>query len=162
MEISSQYSSFAFKERSYIQTLDVLMAAVLKEQKVSNFEAIAFRGSSGASLAWPLVVHTGIPLIHSRKPGSHCSQAIEGAMGAKRYAIVDDLVETGETIREIADSITLGYSKWGYSQPILTDVFLVKQFEFDPDDYVPRTVNKQVGYPVRVHGLYKEIFDYVY
>ncbi len=47
-------------------------------------------------------------------------------MGASRYAIVDDMVETGGTLQAIHESVIKGYSERDLPVPVLTDIFLVK------------------------------------
>ena len=91
-------------------------AALVKEasktvkrlQKKLNFDAIAFRGTSGAAMAYPISVATGIPLICVRKvkERSH-GRPVEGShkFEVKSYLIVDDFIESGNTIDKIIDAI---------------------------------------------------------
>jgi len=70
------------------------------------FDAIAFTGSSGAALAYPLSYLMKLPLIHVRKGTSHYSGGkIEGTISSKRYIIIDDFIETGGTIKRIIKAI---------------------------------------------------------
>ena len=81
------------------------------------FDAIAFTGVSGAALAFILSYELKIPLICVRRDendGHHAkvpqmmlpySTILEGALDAKRYLIVDDFIEQGNTIRRILESI---------------------------------------------------------
>lgn len=71
-----------------------------------RFDAIAFTGSSGAALAYPLSYLMKLPLIHVRKGESHYSGGkIEGTISSKRYVIVDDFIETGASMKRIIKAI---------------------------------------------------------
>lgn len=70
------------------------------------FDAIAFRGSSGAALAFPLSYLLKLPLIHVRKGESHYgSGTIEGTISSKRYIIIDDFIDRGTTVKKIISEI---------------------------------------------------------
>ena len=71
------------------------------------FEAIAFTGTSGAALAYPLSYLLGVPLICVRKStrDNHFGYKIEGCMTADTYIIVDDFIESGSTIKKIRKSV---------------------------------------------------------
>ena len=66
-----------------------------------KFDAIAFRGMSGAIIACPVASIFKKPLIIVRKSIKNChsSRQVEGFIDAKKYIIVDDFIETGKTIR---------------------------------------------------------------
>jgi len=70
-------------------------------------QAVAFRGISGALVAPIVAFKLGLNAIAVRKPGADChngithhSIALEGSP-VERYVIVDDFVNTGETIKKI-------------------------------------------------------------
>lgn len=71
-----------------------------------DFDAIAFRGTSGAAMAYPLSYLMNIPLICVRKSAepSHGS-LVEGNTGINSYLILDDLISEGKTIRAIVKAI---------------------------------------------------------
>lgn len=74
---------------------------------ITPFDAIAFTGSSGAALAYPMSFLMKMPLIHVRKGTSHYGFGkIEGTISSKRYVIIDDFIESGNSIRRIVKSIT--------------------------------------------------------
>ena len=83
-------------------------------QKKLGFDALAFTGTSGAAIAYPVSVITGIPLICVRKTtrGSHCNMVVEGPSDKdiKKYLIVDDFIQSGNTIRKIIKKIK--NNKW--------------------------------------------------
>lgn len=94
---------------------------------LGDFDAIAFRGSSGAAVAYPLSYVLGKPLIHIRKELGHTYSKVEGMFGAKRVAIVDDFVCSGETLRILWQELVDGYEKRGYSKPVLAHLFLYSE-----------------------------------
>lgn len=81
---------------------------ILKQFRRKNpFDAIAFTGTSGAALAYPLSYLLGIPLICIRKSirDNHFGSKLEGFVTAKKYIIVYDFIESGRTINKIYKSI---------------------------------------------------------
>jgi adenine/guanine phosphoribosyltransferase-like PRPP-binding protein len=71
--------------------------------KYHEFDAIAFRGMSGALISVPLALKMCKTMIMVRKPGddSHSTFLVEGDTQARKYVIVDDFVATGDTVRTI-------------------------------------------------------------
>jgi adenine/guanine phosphoribosyltransferase-like PRPP-binding protein len=100
--IVSDYLQPFFEHEKYLTILKK-MARVLKRHK---YDALAFRGMSGAFLAIPLSLITGKPLIMVRKEiqSTHTSYMVEG-MYAGTYIIVDDRISSGDTCREIVQEI---------------------------------------------------------
>lgn len=79
-------------------------------QKTQRIDAIAFRGLSGAGIAFPLSERFGLPLIGVRKGESSHGSHIESAnSNIETYIIVDDLICLGGTINEIVSSISASY-----------------------------------------------------
>jgi hypoxanthine phosphoribosyltransferase len=75
----------------------------------ANFDAIAFRGMSGALVA-PIVGHImKKQLLLIRKPyheeSAHTSRVVEGNIEVQSYVIVDDMMSSGNTVQTIADDI---------------------------------------------------------
>lgn len=91
------------------QFLQLVPAAVKKLRAIKRkhpFDAIAFRGSSGAALAFPLSYFLKVPLIHVRKEKSHYGRGtIEGTISSKRFVIVDDFIDMGTTIETIVKEV---------------------------------------------------------
>lgn len=77
------------------------------------FDAIAFTGSSGAALAYPISYLLGVPLICVRKSirDNHSGLKLEGAVSAPKYIIIDDFIESGRTIDKINKAIKLENKK---------------------------------------------------
>lgn len=77
---------------------------------IDNFDAIAYRGMSGAGVATTLGYLFSKPLIMVRKKGitSHSDRLVEGDIFANRVVVIDDCISYGttlvETVREIIDN----------------------------------------------------------
>jgi len=82
------------------------VAQLREVRETVPFDAIAFRGLSGAILAPAIADKLGVGIIAIRKPTeqSHSFQKVEGYRNCK-YIIVDDLISSGATIRIIQDTI---------------------------------------------------------
>jgi hypothetical protein len=78
-----------------------------KALKKVEFDAMAFRGMSGAMFAPILAYQMGKYLLMVRKPGddTHSRMNVEGYYASKRYVIVDDFTSSGDTLRAIHDAI---------------------------------------------------------
>lgn len=76
-----------------------------------SFDAIAFRGMSGAIPAGILSIMLEKPLILVRKSrnDNHAGCLVEGDSAAKTYIIVDDFICSGETIKAIVKGV-LGFT----------------------------------------------------
>jgi adenine/guanine phosphoribosyltransferase-like PRPP-binding protein len=73
-----------------------------------TFDTIVFRGFSGA-LVGPLVaLQLGKRMALVRKQGdaAHSDQIVEGAIDGK-YIILDDFIDTGETVRKIVMAVKI-------------------------------------------------------
>lgn len=83
-------------------------------KKIHQIDAIAFTGSSGAAIAFTLGIKHNIPLIYVRKPDE---QSHGGAVECnardviKSYLIVDDFVDSGNTILRIVAGVNK-IAKW--------------------------------------------------
>lgn len=95
----------------------VVAEAVAKLTPIADtFDAIAFRGVSGALVA-PIVAYLlKKDVLVVRKPRtdetSHSYLTVEGTdAAAPRYLIVDDLIATGKTVDAIIDAVYQSRSK---------------------------------------------------
>lgn len=85
------------------------VAGCVKQLKDLEFDAIAFRGLSGALIAPTVAMRMGKTLIAVRKgEKSHSSNMVEGDRAARRYVIIDDFIASGATVEAILD----GVHKW--------------------------------------------------
>ena len=100
--------------------------AFVKLRKTVEFDAIAFSGSSGAAIAFPLAFLHEIPLIYVRKLGeqSHGHMVeCNGESLIEKYLIVDDFITTGATVEWIANQVKIYAKGPGAARPELVGVF---------------------------------------
>jgi adenine/guanine phosphoribosyltransferase-like PRPP-binding protein len=72
----------------------------------TGFDTIAFTGSSGAAIAYPVSYKLDVPLTHIRKgKRHHCSYQVEGRYDIEKYIILDDRVDSGDTLLRIIKSM---------------------------------------------------------
>lgn len=106
---SASYLEAIFNPSKFPAKVKKVVLKVTELQKSLGFDAIAFRGNSGAAFAYPVGFVTGIPLICVRKGESSHGHSIEGptvsAVSIKSYLILDDFVSTGSTVRAIVKEI---------------------------------------------------------
>jgi adenine/guanine phosphoribosyltransferase-like PRPP-binding protein len=76
-----------------------------------DFDTIAFRGMSGAMVAPSVALALNKTLILCRRPEESSAAVqrfghmVEGSADSRRYVILDSLVDTGDTIKRIMDSV---------------------------------------------------------
>lgn len=75
--------------------------------KTLDFDAIAFCGLSGSLIAPILAMRLNKTLLAVRKDDEvcHSPRKVEGDFGAKRYIIVDDFIDSGDTARGIIEKL---------------------------------------------------------
>lgn len=104
-KIKSEYLGRVYGKQ-FLKLVPLAIKELRAIKKIHPFDAIAFTGSSGAALAYPLSYLMKMPLIHVRKGSSHYSRGkIEGTVSSKRYIIIDDFIETGASIKRIIKAI---------------------------------------------------------
>lgn len=104
--IKSAYLSSVLTGDQIRDVVDYLQETLV--EKRIKFDAIAFRGVSGALVAPALAVAMSKNLFVVRKhkvESAHTEGFIEGDDRAQRYLIVDDVIESGRTIFEIRDAV---------------------------------------------------------
>lgn len=70
-----------------------------------DVQAIAFTGLSGALLAPSVADRLGLDLIAVRKAtvNAHSANRIEAPLEPRRYVILDDFIQSGDTLRVMAN-----------------------------------------------------------
>lgn len=97
----------------YGQLVDRIADQLEALRKKQSFTGMVFRGLSGAALAYPLSARLHIPLICVRKKdeNSH-GRDVEGPQAnVRRYIILDDFIETGQTIKDLLKAMD-DQNKW--------------------------------------------------
>jgi len=165
----SEYLEDVFMPEQFKKTIEWVKNAL----SCFEFDTIAFRGTSGSAIAFPLSYELGIPLIHVRKHKGHSFSMIEGNVDCSRYVIIDDIVCTGETIQIIQQMIQnpegfykrrsiipkcVGVIIYDLMSPTKSDMIKSKVKEFIPDVEVITNISSLPGRDV----LYtKEIVELV-
>jgi adenine/guanine phosphoribosyltransferase-like PRPP-binding protein len=112
-EGNEQYRGPMYYLRSVLDLTErrwiVQRAADAITKHLGEFDALAFRGLSGALLAPELASVMGKNIIAVRKGEScHSDYMVEASPGTRssvRYVIIDDLIDTGATVQAIRDEI---------------------------------------------------------
>lgn len=121
MKFANAYMTVIYNNpKRYARLVRKTAQKVRALQKKLGFDALAFTGTSGAAIAYPVSVATGIHLICVRKTirGTHCSFKVEGSdnKNIKKYLIIDDFTDSGNTIRKIIKMIRT--NKLGYNDKV--------------------------------------------
>jgi hypothetical protein len=142
---SAAYLQDVFDPAKYPKLVRQVKQRVTELKVALKFDAIAFRGNSGAALAYPVCAALKLPMICVRKGESSHGQPVEAAtnVAIRKYLIVDDLISTGDTIRAIVDAITKagtpsipgGYSAWQGPLPKCAGILLWGQSYGDASFY---------------------------
>jgi adenine/guanine phosphoribosyltransferase-like PRPP-binding protein len=106
--VQSDYLHAVFRPENFDGTVKRAITHATRLVENYKVEAIAFSGVSGASLGYILGYTLGVPLMCIRKPRerAHYYGTLEGCTSARRYMIVDDFIATGDTVRNIMETIT--------------------------------------------------------
>lgn len=108
LQLHPGYGWTTTRPTEWRQVVKTAVRNVRAMKRDMGFDAIAFCGSSGASIAFSLTEKLEIPIIYVRKDGekahgntveSNCSEPIN------KYLIVDDFVASGGTVRYIIETI---------------------------------------------------------
>ena len=105
----SNYHDRTYNPRSLKATVNRVVRYLEKLQKKVKFDAIAFSGTSGAAIAYPVSAIAGYHLINVRREPykQHHGSKIEASGNRKiyRYIILDDFIASGRTIKLIVRAI---------------------------------------------------------
>lgn len=106
-----------------VKSADRKFASLRKTMKI---DALAFCGSSGAAIAFPLAMRNNVPMIYVRKRGekSHGSRVECNDEGINTYIIVDDFISTGDTVRHIMGSIKECAKRYSWKAPKCLGILL--------------------------------------
>ena len=108
MRFTTSYLDSIFESPlEYKRLIDRIADQMVALKKKNSFSGMAFRGQSGAALAYPLSARLNIPLICVRKTReiSHGLNVEGSSRNIRRYIIIDDFIENGNTIKAIIKAI---------------------------------------------------------
>ena len=106
MQIETNYLDSVYNIKLYSKNVKKICKYLKPFYLSKKFEAIAFTGTSGAALAYPISAELKIPLICVRKSDkNHSGLQIEGCTSVAKYIIIDDFIDTGATINRIINKI---------------------------------------------------------
>ncbi len=110
MYLVSPYLEEVYEPVTFKKLVAKTAKRVKELKRKLHFTHIAFRGSSGAAMAFPVSAVTGIPLVHVRKSRekSH-GYPIEGRGTCTSYIILDDFICSGKTVNAIAKMLDDAY-----------------------------------------------------
>ena len=124
-----------------VKALRKTIVTAAKTLKNYEFDTIAFRGMSGALPAIPLALRLKKEFIFVRKDfevgtGSHSYRQVEGHKTVERYVIIDDLICSGKTLKEIVKHIHTFAPKAKCIGVFLTDSSMsdLKAFDVNSED----------------------------
>lgn len=89
----------------------VMISSIINVLSEHEFDAVAFRGISGALVAPIIAYEMGKTVLAvrklTRKDNDHCHShhKVEGDIAARRYVVIDDCISSGNTLREILAEI---------------------------------------------------------
>lgn len=130
---SSKHLRKVHNPTSSREVVDALCDGICRLQNQMPIDAVAFRGVSGAAVGYPIQYQMGIPVVNVRKSSddSHTMRDVESCEVHRiaSYIIVDDLIDSGDTMREIMGAL----SKRGVPLAACKAILLYAD-EGDPDD----------------------------
>ena len=105
--MTTSYLAPFFNIAVFPEVVEKVGEAVLKDYKECKFEALVCTGLSGTIIASAISYKYHIPFIIIRKDkSSHSFTDIEGDYEKyKRFAIIDDLISTGKTLKTIKSKL---------------------------------------------------------
>lgn len=126
-KIQTSYMENVYKVEAFTQIVQKATQVLRRFKKKHPFDAIAFRGHSGAALAYPLSLKLKVPLICIRKGSSHTDMKLEGVANARTYLIVDDFIDKGNTIKKIKQEVNRN-RYWDQKKPELVGILLYADY----------------------------------
>jgi orotate phosphoribosyltransferase len=135
------YASYLEKVMTFKNRVKTLKSAkkVIKKKIGMKFDTIAVTGVSGLVFGTVLAHELKKNLCVVRKQdGSHSHLKVEsGQSGQGRYIIVDDLIESGNTIRRINSEIQSSDGKDCPNPSVCVGIYLYNEGWLTPNDLFP-------------------------
>jgi hypothetical protein len=100
---SQPFIATSYLGKAFDGSIDYQAARVAIE--AAGCEGIAFTGVSGAALGWPLISMGLKGCVLRKGERNHSSFDLEGWRGLRSYAIVDDFIGDGDTVKRIVSAL---------------------------------------------------------
>ena len=135
--IQSDYLNRVYEVKLFVKVVDQAVKTLTAFRKKNHFDAIAFTGTSGAALAYPLSIKMKVPLICVRKSvkDNHYGSKLEGCTNARTYIIVDDFIASGSTMKKIQKAVKDHTGEYGADPAKLVGVYLYAQKSYKGGKY---------------------------
>lgn len=102
--VRSQYLTDLFRPEYRTQIINRSVSKI--NQLYLDFDAVVFTGNSGALIVPEIAIALNKPFTLVRKEtNSHSCFLVEGFIMFNKYLIIDDFVESGNTVRNIIKEI---------------------------------------------------------
>ena len=111
IHVHTSYLHEVFYPNIFRKKVKTATLKVKSFKEKNGIDAIAFTGTSGAALAYPVAYNLNLGLINVRKltERSHFTRGdygpVEGFLSSKKYVIIDDFIESGKTIKYILSNV---------------------------------------------------------
>ncbi len=104
--------------------------------KTIQYDAIVFRGNSGALMSGALSLRTGKPMVMVRKRGenNHSGMNTEGYQMVEKFVIIDDLISSGGTICSIWNDLISSRQNINSQAPLPKVVAIILYNEYNDYD----------------------------
>ena len=141
----AQCASYLF-EAMYDRTKNLRLA--IKRLKGHQFDTIVCSGVSGIVFASPLalMMKKNLVIVRKEKDGAHSTNKVESnveASGVHKFIIVDDLIDSGKTMKRVSGAIREWLEDEGGSADCI-GVYLYHDDGFDPisdNEYLTKLVS---------------------
>lgn len=105
MGVSSDYLSTVLCPSSIKTVVDGCCKRL--KPHAAKFQAIAFRGMSGCLVAPWVAAKLKKHMLMVRKGKSHSTNLVEGELTVDSYIILDDFMDSGNTVKQIVNRIAM-------------------------------------------------------
>lgn len=127
-KLGTQYFDSAFNKREKV----IKQAVKLLSPRLDEFDVIACRGYSGMIVA-PTIAYllkTEIFIVRKSGEATHSAKSCMGSLGY-RYLVIDDFIQTGETIRQITQELDIEHKRFDMKPGEIIGIYLYEKLEMN-------------------------------
>lgn len=130
------YTSPVFSA-DFQKTVDKTINKLNQMKALHSFDAIAGTGLSSIPLIGAVSAITGIKMLLTRKPSdkTHDNHKANGYLGCERYVVIDDLIDSGATLKGVCSAIN---HQWCVEQESLREMCTMRCWEMPPHRDAPK------------------------